>query len=555
MIALPWAIRHEERRIPPKWRMAMKNQCSCCFLAHLLIVCLLLTGCYSFIGRDDGPPFYSGDEPRYFERLIYDNRTKPGTDFTYQVARDDELRVVGADPGVKAEVLTLPLLLRFVWFSDVQLRQREVKLFSKRLSRKVDDVIPSFEHHFLQEDFDWAVYLSHVEAANRLHRDRPLDFMIHTGDCIDAGTVEELYQFIYISDQLIIPWINLVGNHDVAIFGNYEERLGYTRQAGVHFYPVGNLSNFVWMHRKDRMISGFGRHLLPTPSEGGHSPSEDFHPGKKLPPTFHHGFDFELSRSCTDYPPERLDYEGVTGFYAADLCGTSIPIRLIALNSAKTDEWGADGRISQVQRQWLKGALLPGTGGINLVFVHHRPLEFDAETRALLAGTNHGPMVVFTGHNHEHHLKYHAGHDAAGYYELNTGSVLEYPQIGRVIELRGNQNGQVWLVSRALWNSHIALPGIPQEDEVDEVLAGMFQGPHSHTRRPVRSCTLRPLRRLRRLSQRQDARLGRTSTVRGSMARGQHHHPCQPMTKTISFDPYLEPSETRSQGGKHAKGR
>ena len=111
----------------------------------------------------------------------------------------------------------------------------------------------------MQEDFDWAVDLSLIEATNRLHQDRPLDFMIHTGDSIDAGTIEELYQFVFISDRLRIPWLNLIGNHDVAIFGNYQEEVSYTLQAGVSFYPVGNVGNFVWMHRKERIISGFGR--------------------------------------------------------------------------------------------------------------------------------------------------------------------------------------------------------------------------------------------------------------------------------------------------------
>jgi len=45
-------------------------------------------------------------------------------------------------------------------------------------------------------------------------------------------------QFIYISNQLNIPWLNLVGNHDDTIFGNYNPRLGYGRDPDVNFYPV-----------------------------------------------------------------------------------------------------------------------------------------------------------------------------------------------------------------------------------------------------------------------------------------------------------------------------
>lgn len=359
----------------------------------------VLMGCTAFIGRYD-PPFYAGDDHHYFEKLIYNSQNQLDSQFTYILALDEELRVVEADSQLKTEALNAPLLLRFTWFSDVQLRLREVKLFSKKASRKLDDIIPSFERNFIQEDFDWAVYLSLVAATNQLHRERPVDFMIHTGDSIDAGTIEELYQFIYISGRLQIPWLNLVGNHDVGIFGNYRERWSYTRQANVNFYPVGNLSNFVRMHRKERVISGFGRHLLPTPSEYGHAPSKSVRPQKRLPPAYHHGFDLMIGQNCSDFPLKNLKYEEHSGYYAADLCESAISIRLIAMNSAKMEKWGANANINPAQRSWLKTALLSANEGINLIFAHHRPEEFDPETKALLAASDHAPVVMFTGHTH-----------------------------------------------------------------------------------------------------------------------------------------------------------
>ena len=447
----------------------MKRRTPYHLIIGLVLILPFFMGCTAFIGRYD-PPFYSGEDHQYFEKLIYNSQTQLDDQFTYQLASDDDLRVVGADSQVKTEALKAPLLLRFAWFSDVQLRQREVKLFSKKVSRKLDDIIPTFEHNFVQEDFDWAVYLSLVAATNQLHLERPLDFMIHTGDGIDAGTIEELYQFIYISDRLRIPWLNLVGNHDVAIFGNYQEQVSYTRQAGVNFYPVGNLDNFVWMHRKERVISGFGRHLLPTPSEYGHAPSEDTRAQKKLPPTYHHGFDLTIGQTCGEFPPMNLNYGEVSGYYAADLCETDIPIRLIAMNTAKMEEWGADAHINPLQRSWLKAALLSDGEGINLIFSHHRPQEFDAETKALLTASTNGLAVMFTGHTHEHHLDKHEGSNGRVYYELNTGAVLEFPQIGRLIELRGTPQGAVWLVSRALWSNLMKVGEMPPKSEVETVL-------------------------------------------------------------------------------------
>jgi hypothetical protein len=377
----------------------MQNKSRYRLIVSLFLIWPLLTGCYASIGRW-GPPFYSGDDEHYFERLIDDrsHEARQDSHFTYGLASDSDLRIVDADPQEKTEALSAPLLLRFAWFSDVHIRQADVKLFSKSISRTMDQVIPTFEHNAVQEDFHWAVYLSQIEAVNRLHRVYPLDFMIQTGDGIDSGTIQELYQFIYISDKLQIPWLNLVGNHDVSIFGNYQEQFNYTQKAGVNFYPVGDLTYFVWMHRKQRVISGFGWHLLPTPSEGGHSPSEDTSPGKKLPPTYHHGFDLTPGQTCSYFPPSNLAYDKVKGYYAADLCAIATPVRLTALNSAKMDEWGADARITPEQRNWLQTTLLSSDGAINLLFVHHRPEDFDAETQALLLSPDHGSLVMFTGH-------------------------------------------------------------------------------------------------------------------------------------------------------------
>lgn len=436
------------------------------FVVLVLIVPFFL-GCTAFIGRY-GPPFYSGGDHHYFERLISTSQEKLEDQLTYQLAGDKDLRVVGCDADAKKEALKAPLLLRFVWFSDVQLRQREVKLFSKKTSASLDNIIPSFEHNFVQEDFDWAVYLSLIAATNRLHQDKPLDFMIHTGDAIDAGTVEELYQFVYISDTLQIPWLNLIGNHDVAIFGNYKERVSYTRQADVNFYPIGSVGNFVWMHRKERLISGFGRHLLPVPSEFGHPPSEeDVGAGKKLPPTYHHGFDLTLEQEYGEFPRKNLDYEEVSGYYATDLCKTVIPVRLIAMNTAKTSAWGPDAYVDELQRTWIEKSLLRSDKDINLVFSHHRPNGFDKRTKAILSASGPASLVMFTGHTHRHNLMRHGDKNGQVYYELNNGSVLEYPQIGRLIELRGTPQGKIWLISRALWSSLMAVGDMPSRSEAE----------------------------------------------------------------------------------------
>ena len=458
----------------------MQNKSHYRFIVSLLLIWPLFSGCYSYLATS-GCPFYNGPNQKYFENLIGNSHEKLDDHFKYQLASDSELRFVGLNPKekdkAKADALAAPLLLSFIWFSDVHFRQHDLKLGSKIFSGYLDFLVSTTERNPAQEDFLWAVYFSQIMATNQLHRDRfpdrPLDFMIHTGDSIDAGSIEELYQFIYISDRLKIPWLNLVGNHDATILGNYLARLGYGRDPDVIFYPVGELGDFVWMHREKREISGFGRNLLLVPAESAHEPSVNrgLDKKKKLPRTSHHGFDLQSGKACSDSPLPIPDYDKA-GHYAADLCEIPIPVRLIALNSSKKDKMGAKGSITPEQRDWLQTKLLPAGRGINLVFVHHRQKEFDAETQALLAGPDVGALVVFTGHDHKHHIKQHDGQNGRGYYELNTGSVPEFPQIGRLIELRGTPGGPVWLISHALWNSlmTVRVKDMPKKEVIEDFL-------------------------------------------------------------------------------------
>jgi 3',5'-cyclic AMP phosphodiesterase CpdA len=449
-----------------RWRLM--DHLSKPVMLFLMVMLTAITGCYSFIGRY-GAPFYEGDEQKYFEAMIDRAYSGFDQDFHPELAPEGDLPPVQSSTSLETPCLTQPVLLRFVWLSDVQLRQKEVKLFSRRVSHTLDDVISSFEHNDVQEEFDWAVYLSYILTVNRLHKDKPIDFLIHTGDAIDAGTVEELYQFIYITNKLNVPWLNLVGNHDVSIFGNYEDRLAYTRQATVSFYPVGNLQSFLYMHRRERTISGFGQHLLPTPSEGGHPASEDGN--EKIPGTYCHGFDLTPEMNPNVASRIQADCSKTPGYYAFDVAEGRIPIRVIVLNSARSEGWGPDGKIENDQRDWLEQMLEGTRNRLSLIFSHHRPEDFDDKTMDVLVDGRNGPLLFFSGHSHKHDLKFHDSLVGHGFYELNTGSILEYPQAARLIEVRGVPGQTGCLVSRLLWNTYLALDDVLIMDKLEEVLS------------------------------------------------------------------------------------
>jgi hypothetical protein len=83
---------------------------------------------------------------------------------------------------------------------------------------------------------------------------------------------------------------------------------------------------------------------------------------------------------------------------------------------------------------------------VTIVFMHHRPHESAlGEVSAMLRKTAaERPLVVLSAHDHSFKTEWQ------GFWELNTGSLEEFPQWARLVEIRRGANKQLYLNSRHL---------------------------------------------------------------------------------------------------------
>jgi predicted phosphodiesterase len=452
-----------------------------------LSMVIVTASCVSWVGRY-GEPFQTNGDPTYYPKLIgglvggWSGKVAP-------VMVDDSQLVVtdpaaSKQPGFKDQCLAGKSIFSFVWLSDVQLRQRNVKLGSAQASHDLRAVIPSFESDPMQEEYGWAVYLSHVLAINQLaanwtasandpdehKRHSPPGFVIHTGDSIDSGTVEELYHYISISNYMTIPWLNVFGNHDTAVFGNYSKAKSYSLDSNVEFYPVARRPTWLFMHNPDKNFAGFGRELLPVPTNllgmSGHLPTQTNSTGVLRRPSFCHGFDLTVDQPHLDQPDvynqlndvtqAGIDCSTMRGYYAFDVNEkVGVPVRVIALDSPfKDGKWGDDAELGEEQVAWLDRVLTGTENRLVFVFAHHPAQLLEAPAQAVLLRHANNNLVYFSGHTHANHL-FAMTDGKKRFYDLNNGAVMQYPQLGRVVELRSmpGAGGQpnTCLVSRWLW--------------------------------------------------------------------------------------------------------
>lgn len=346
-----------------------------------------------------------------------DRAVKPSSEFSH--------------PGVK---------LTFIHLSDVQLRDEQVRLYGSETSKLADYIIPSFEHGPLQEVFDGPAYYALIQTINATVNDDSLSgalkptFMIHTGDAVDAGVVNELYEFLYITNEINIPWYNTIGNHDVGTFGNIEPKLIYVNDPFVEFMTMHSKFNFINLHH-----STYEHYPFVNVSPR----NTDVEPTTLQEPPFlskYNGFD-KLNYTSDEISDEGVICKDCPGYYSIEVkpddeSTKDQAIQMIVLDTGLN--LGAYGNINQTQLDWMQSEIENAGSKIILIFGHHnlKTIRNGKVLRTLFAA-NPSVVAYFCGHTHEYDINYHPGEgNAFGFWEIITGATFAYPMQGSLVRVK-----------------------------------------------------------------------------------------------------------------------
>jgi len=379
-----------------------------------------------------------------------------------------QTRLRRADLGDPAAALgTRASLAYFVHLSDTQLVDDE----SPTRLANLDTPTASGAIRPQEGWLPYAMSAMHRTLAALQRTQRPFQFGIIAGDCADSAQQNELNWFMNIlngqrveldsgadddpvtgpgndpKDPIMptafpAPWYFVPGNHDLEVVGVSAVAVGNRDQALGTYAGTGTRNYTRWW------AEPFRGTVVPDPTRtllDRATIVQSLLTGPAAPGPAGHGFAVGMDVS-------------VGANYVADV----VPglLRILALDSSDLSG-GSQGMVHQATiDQWLLPQLAraEADGVLVMLASHHATTDIDrnqGQFGPVVADAVDGPAIEqlvaahpvviawLVGHNHDVRIRAVRGPDAAhpGYWEIQSGSIADFPNQSRVIEVVFNGNG------------------------------------------------------------------------------------------------------------------
>jgi metallophosphoesterase (TIGR03767 family) len=269
----------------------------------------------------------------------------------------------------------------------------------------------------------------------------------------------------FTADGFTTPWLTCYGNHDGLVQGRTRITPELAKimigDRKVYGFPPGDLGDFV--ENPLHVFSGPARAV---------DASDDRRPVER-PEFVRAHFDTGGRPDGHGFTKKNLD--SGTAYYVYDAIAG---IRIIVLDT--TNPAGHyEGSIDEHQLAWLEARLAEVHGGADhrlVVIASHHPRTSMTNARARPSGSwdagrrvqgdevaavlERFPNVVawISGHTHRHHIRPWQ-HARGGFWEITTGSVMEWPGQARLLEIIENDDATLSLVSTVVDHCAPVRPG------------------------------------------------------------------------------------------------
>ena len=269
----------------------------------------------------------------------------------------------------------------------------------------------------IQERYDLDVLRAMIKTLNAC-RDQ-LDFVVNTGDSVDIGTRAELVGFLAEMNQLTIPWFQTMGNHDCLGLGNIPP------------WMLESIADLDFLTREEFIKRHFPETGNPRRNEafGSRAKGFDFSPGARKSVAYAQGYYAFTALPAIAGTGDQFVQPGIR-FYVLDTVGP---------------QGSAAGHLGDDQLEWFSQELDAHPSHMAVVVAHHPAgaIRQGGEAFLELLLSRSQVIALVCGHAHLNRIRAYPVRDAPGrgFWQIQTSSLIDYPQQARIIELWNNGNG------------------------------------------------------------------------------------------------------------------
>ncbi|EGD54422.1 TIGR03767 family metallophosphoesterase [Gordonia neofelifaecis] len=259
------------------------------------------------------------------------------------------------------------------------------------------------------------------------------------------------------SPGLNVPWFAVFGNHDDQLLGTVPNNI-------VDWLYFSNVKYD--LPDTDPTAAAIGRALSTDPASLGPLLAELRVTGPAIPVTADNSRrPFSPREFIRRHFDPAIKGAGPLGHGFTDPDGPSwyafsISDGVLGISLNTTNSLGiADGSISQKQLDWMNRTIAANRDKLVLVFSHHTsktmtaklpnpetPGEQQYDGEHLVAQLHKHPNVIawVNGHTHRNEMIAHRGATPKhSFWEINTASHIDFPQLARIIEVSDNRDGTI----------------------------------------------------------------------------------------------------------------
>ena len=325
-----------------------------------------------------------------------------------------------------------------------------------------------------QQHLSVAAFDAVIRSINNQHKNEPVDFMISTGDQVDNAMQNEMQWFkdvingVVMSDDYLefvqkgvmpqlntqgldidIPFYTAIGNHDTMVVGSFPGKLmkiihkNMRKKYGFEIITQKDMTELFFDNGFDKMPEYMDGYYSFTPNDYIHCIVLNTNNDNWIEGVVDRFLSYKKG-----YISKVISLQNIFGRKIIFRYILEYFFKWMKRQSQEIIGGIPQGTLNRIQFEWMKQEIEENSDKLCLVFSHHGTDSFFSPVGNVMPGELRSALCSYDnviahiyGHTHKNRITKEECIYGGSYWNINTCSIIEYPQEWRRISIWDSGNG------------------------------------------------------------------------------------------------------------------